>query len=244
MKNAQKRSLKSGQVDIWVASFDSFLSRFHHLLDKTEITRWQLFKTSSGALRYLIARILVRIALSQYVEVFPSSWRFNSNIYGRPAIAEPLGTHLDFNLSHTHRLVACAVVRNCQIGLDIEWMFRTLDIERIVNHIFAPTEMARFITLSPEKRRDCFFAYWTLKEAYVKARCMGFSLNPSGIAFDLSKPDPQVTFTNDCDDDPRRWIFRHRRLTSEYCFSLALSKTDHPIDVTFHWINNADSLDK
>jgi 4'-phosphopantetheinyl transferase len=38
-------------------------------------------------------------------------------------------------------------------------------------------------TLSPELQTEVFFRLWTLKEAYIKARGLGLSLDLSGFAF-------------------------------------------------------------
>jgi 4'-phosphopantetheinyl transferase len=49
--------------------------------------------------------------------------------------------------------------------------------------------------------------YWTLKEAYVKARGLGLSLHLHEFAFELSQPKIRVVFGPGCPDDERGWRF-------------------------------------
>jgi 4'-phosphopantetheinyl transferase len=53
-----------------------------------------------------------------------------------------------------------------------------------------------------------FFDFWTLKEAYIKARGMGLSIPLDGFSFLLSDNDrPRITFHDGCPDQPERWDF-------------------------------------
>jgi 4'-phosphopantetheinyl transferase len=53
-----------------------------------------------------------------------------------------------------------------------------------------------------------FFDYWTLKEAYIKARGFGLALPLADFAFRLSPPSaPRIAFEPALDDDPATWQF-------------------------------------
>jgi 4'-phosphopantetheinyl transferase len=164
----------------------------------------------------------------------PTLWRFSLNTYGCPTIATPPGTGLQFNLSHTDGLVACAVTRGMDVGVDVEQAERRVEIEWLARRSFAPTEAASVLAAPPEDQRELFFAYWTLKEAYIKARGMGLALPLDSFAFDLSQPSPRVAFTDKCPDDPGRWSFFRTRPTPEHRLALAVSSRVG-VDVVYHW---------
>lgn len=232
----QARELRAGQVDIWLASTDALADRdaktsLEHL-DTDEVARWQSFTARGAARNYLAARRLVRRTLSSYADVTPESWRFSSNAYGRPRISSPAGTSLDFNISHTRGLVVCAVTRDTEIGVDVEWTGRDVDIQGIASHVFATEERAVLDAASPARRREIFFAYWTLKEAYLKARAMGFALSPREAIFDLSQSAPQVRFRSNRPDDCGDWVFFQTYPTGQHCLSLAVKGAQAPVDVT------------
>ena len=67
-----------------------------------------------------MAHALARLTLSRYAPVPPEAWSFSLGEHGRPEIEGPSDAgRLRFNLSHTRGMVACAVVRELDIGVDV-----------------------------------------------------------------------------------------------------------------------------
>src|SRR5439155_15428011 len=88
--------------------------------------------------------------------------------------------------SHTHGLVACAVTRGADVGLDVERIDRGVDARAIAARYFTEAE-ATFIESGPDGDPQLRFAeVWTLKEAFVKAVGRGLShpLHEFGFAFE------------------------------------------------------------
>lgn len=230
--------LARGRIDVWLIRLDSPFYRqaagFEDLLDPWELERYRRFRNEKAALQHLMGRVLVRTTLSRYVDVPPAAWRFVVNAFGCPSIATPSGTGLTFNLSHTAGLVACAVTRGMDVGVDVERVRRHADIEKLARHSFAPAETASILAAPSEERHELFFAYWTLKESYIKARGMGLALPLDGFAFDISQPSPRVSFTEKCPDDPGRWAFFRERPTLEHRLALAVSGGGAPC-VSYRW---------
>lgn len=221
------RRLAAGQVEVWLTRLDDAVrrrvGRYEALLDAGEIERRGRFQSESAALQHLVGRALLRCTLSHYADVPPTAWRFAENAYGCPAIAAPSGTGLVFNLSHTDGLVACAVTRGGAVGVDVERIARDVEFESLAGQNFAPSEAEIVMAAPPHAKAELFFALWTLKESYIKARGMGLSLPLDGFAFDVSGPEPRISFTDACPDDPRQWVFRRATPTPEHRLAVAIS---------------------
>jgi 4'-phosphopantetheinyl transferase len=125
---------------------------------------------------FVAAHSLLRQALSDYENVPPGAWIFAANAYGKPALADRfVATNLRFNLAHTHGLVACAVCRGADVGIDVESLaprFHPLDL---ANRFFSPSEVISLQECAESERYTRFIELWTLKEAYVKAIGVGLS---------------------------------------------------------------------
>ncbi len=62
-----------------------------------------------------------------------------------------------------------------EVGVDIEAIQATADIDGISARLMSPAEQRSFASLPPAKRRAAFFQCWTRKEAYVKGIGTGLS---------------------------------------------------------------------
>jgi 4'-phosphopantetheinyl transferase len=220
--------LEVGQIDIWLTSLYDVrpeqLPGYLALLTEAERVRWQRFVAPDAKLQYLLSRALVRTTLSRYADVGGHEWQFEANRYGRPHVSRPkLLQNVQFNLSNTTGLVACAVSRDCDIGVDVENISRTLDIEALAPTVFVAAELADIRQCQPGERRDRFFAYWTLKEAYIKARGMGLSLPLDGFWFDLGGASPLLRVSERCPDDPLRWRFFQYAPGAQHRLALAVA---------------------
>lgn len=213
-------------------------ARCEDMLSADERARMQRFRFEHDRHTYLVAHALVRVALSRYAACAPPAWRFTAGAHGRPEIAP--GTcerPLRFNLSHTRGLVAVAIALERDVGLDVEHMYpRSFDLA-VARHFFAPPEVAALEALPAEAQRDRFFAYWTLKEAYIKARGLGLAMPLDRFAFDLDRPDDRGGDSPDnivlsvdrglgpgLDDDGSAWWFHQRVLTPEHRLAVALQR--------------------
>jgi 4'-phosphopantetheinyl transferase len=226
---AQSRlSLEAGQVDVWLTCLCSCCrdpdADILELLSAVERTKHRRFIAEDAQVQYLFSRALVRAVLSRYAQVSEHAWQFETNRYGRPHISEPRShSNLRFNLSNTTGLVVCAVSRDCEVGIDVENIGRVVDIEALAPTVFAPKELADFRRCPPSERRDHFFAYWTLKEAYIKARGMGLSLPLDAFWFNLGSRSPLLNVTERCPDDPARWRFYQHFPTADHKLAIAIA---------------------
>ncbi|HLG80785.1 MAG TPA: 4'-phosphopantetheinyl transferase superfamily protein [Bradyrhizobium sp.] len=158
---------------------------------------------------YILAHGLLRFALSNRLPtVAPADWTFVTDRHGRPFVGGPvLAKPVHFSLSHTEGCVACVISAREAVGVDVECMDRRGSLWDTAQHVFAATEIAALRGLPTGEFLDRFFDYWTLKEAYIKARGLGLRLPLDQFAMVLSDDTIAISFTGDIDDDPKRWHF-------------------------------------
>lgn len=158
------------------------------LLDDDERRRAARFHFKADRDRFLARRALLRLMLARTASVGPALWRFDARPNGKPYIGYPPRTGLYFNLSHTKGLVACAVTRTGEIGLDIETVDPVYPALRVAEFAFAAEEIMTLRRAAPRQRPAIFGALWVLKEAYVKAVGKGLSIPLGSFAFGLDPP--------------------------------------------------------
>jgi 4'-phosphopantetheinyl transferase len=162
--------------------------------------------------------------------VDPKDWRFAITDRGRPEVVKDSGPPLRFNLSNTQGLVICGVVREGEIGVDVE-PIRTDAPLRLADHYFAPAEIAALRALPPPARSTRFFEYWTLKESYLKARGVGLGLALDRFAFslDAGRP-PRFEVDPALDDHGDAWRFFLCRPTADHVAALCV-RPPQPRDI-------------
>jgi 4'-phosphopantetheinyl transferase len=203
------------------------------LLSADEHERMRRLVFARDQRRFLFTRALVRTMLSRYAAVAPKDWRFATNAYGRPEVAGPPPgiPDLRFNLSHTDGLIACAVTIGREVGVDVENVGRQLSHD-IAGRFFAPREVDDLRALPPEQQSRVFFDYWTLKEAYIKARGFGLALPLGDFAFRLA-PDrpPAISFEPALPDNPASWQFLQHWPTPQHRLGLAVRRVGSDLPV-------------
>jgi 4'-phosphopantetheinyl transferase len=214
------------------------LEAYKALLSKDEHERMARFVFDRDRRAFLITRALVRTTLSRYCRVTPEHWRFIANVHGRPEILErPAGVpDLRFNISHTDGLIACAVTIGREVGVDVENISRTL-LHDVAGRHFAPDEVSDLRKLPDDEQKRVFFDYWTLKEAYIKARGFGLALPLGDFAFKLKPPAPPViVFEPALEDDPATWQFLQAWPTPRHRLGLAVRRDGNDLPVRMRFV--------
>jgi 4'-phosphopantetheinyl transferase len=192
-----------------VGSEASDLARWRSMLDDEELARADRYHFSADRNIYTAAHALARFMLSEATGMPTSSWRYFTGAFGKPAVAAELSeSRLQFNISHTRGLVACAIARH-EVGVDVERSDRTIDLG-IARHYFAPEEVRLLSSAPRSQHAEIFFRFWSLKEAFIKATGEGlsrpldsfsFCFEPVRIAFHPERNDRSAC------DDPAEWQF-------------------------------------
>jgi 4'-phosphopantetheinyl transferase len=215
--------LRPGETHVWLCQPNliddgALVARYAQLLSPAERERAEQFAFDADRLLYLVAHALMRCTLSRYANPKPQDWVFIQNQYGRPEIAPGLcDVPLRFNLSHTSGLAACAVTLQHDIGVDVEYMNRRGDVTALAGDVFSPAEVRALRAAPSARRREQFFKYWTLKEAYIKARGMGLAMPLDQFSFDLNDDgNIGIAFDSGLHDDPSDWKFGLHRPTPDH----------------------------
>jgi 4'-phosphopantetheinyl transferase len=250
------------QSHVWLAWPDqidtpSTLDAFRALLSESETARMARFRFHAHRKLYLVSHALVRTALSNYADVQPGEWLFREEEFGRPEIASACKTPaLRFNLSHTEGLSAVIVTKDRDCGIDVEGVNRVKNLAGIAERVFTETEQADLLARSGDDQRGRFADYWTLKEAYMKARGLGFQLPPQTFGVEIEAGTggtATLKLATDFKDDATGWqlslqpivTFASASLTNDFRLAVAVRTSDqesHQIVVRNAFTNQTSRL--
>jgi 4'-phosphopantetheinyl transferase len=166
-------------VSYWITNLidEKTVSRLERELSFEEVERAGRFRFASDRRDFVAAHSLLRQMLSRFGDRQPREWSLQSGSHGKPALSGEHGTDLVFNLTHTRGLVACAIARQTTVGIDVEWVNRSADVQNVSERCFSEDEQRMLAACPSEARPDRFTELWTLKEAVVKA--VGTGMPPS-----------------------------------------------------------------
>jgi 4'-phosphopantetheinyl transferase len=204
------------------------------LLSDDERQRLAQFRFESDRQLFLVAHALLRITLSRHADIEPYAWRFRTGSHGRPEIVQSR-SRLRFSLSHTCGLAACAVMLDRDIGLDVEYLTADAPIE-VAERFFSPRERSDLFGAKSDARAALFFEYWTLKEAYAKARGLGLSLQPYQFSFHKdSNGRWSIASEPPLYEDPERWQFWSWQASKDHLAALAIGQSRLGLSTADHY---------
>jgi 4'-phosphopantetheinyl transferase len=228
----ERRDYLDGMIVVWLAQVSTSQERLPFLepcLDAHDRERAARFRFAEDRARYVLGRALARNILGRYLSLAPERIELAYTDRGRPIF--PHDETLHFSLTHTHDLVAVALTAHAQVGIDIEYMERKLNLEELAERILSAEDFRVFKALPDLEKEPAFFRVWTRKEAYLKARGEGISegLQKISVAFG---PDA-ITFLTDARDElaAPKWRVHALDLPDGYMGSLACSDAAKGIDL-------------
>lgn len=210
------------EIHIWLADLDRLypvLSPLEALLSADEQERGQRFRFALHQQRFMAGRGILRLLLSQYLNVAPQALMFQYGAHGKPALAASHSL-LQFNLSHADNLAVYAIGSAKAIGIDLE-KFREVQVQDLAERFFSPQEAAALLRLKPELQQSTFFRYWTAKEALLKATGEGLSAL-SQVELDYSAAVLRLVSGPAC-PAADRWMLTEFVPASDYRAALAVA---------------------
>lgn len=213
-------------IDIWLVDDINSLSaarqqQYLSLINADERARYQRFVRERDKLLFLVAKALTRVCLSHYEpSIAPQQWEFDFGPHGKPEISQHLSQPLQFNLSHTHSLIALAVGRSAApLGIDVENVGRSNSLDDLARQCFTEAEQGYLNAGCESEYRQRFFRLWTLKEAFVKATGAGITAGLQSFEFTADKNQISVSGSNP--DTRGNWFFYQRSYNEDYAIALA-----------------------
>ena len=203
-------ALESDEIHVWRAAADATglqLEDLRQTLGPSEQARAERFSFRRDRDRFVIRRGLLRAILGRYLATDPGRLQFDDGAGGKPALAPQFsGTQLRFSVSHSAGLILYAVTRGREIGVDLEAIQPAIAQERIPEHFFSPREVAALRALPADAQAEAFFACWTRKEAYVKAKGEGLALPLDSFDVSLVPGEPAALLRTAGDtQEASRW---------------------------------------
>lgn len=145
------------------------------LLSGEERQRYQALVRASDRRAYLWSHAMLRTALSRHAPTDPGEWVFEEAEGGKPRLAGPKGSDLEFSLSHTGEFAACVISNVGPVGVDIERLSRGEAVLEVAQDRFAPEERDALLGLPRAQRGPAAVWMWTAKEAILKATGRGLA---------------------------------------------------------------------
>ncbi len=157
---------------------DGEYAKWYEMMAPEKKQRVDRFHFDVDKKRTVAGEMLARQAIARWCNVPEETVVFNIGNHGKPFA---LGLSVEFNISHSGNMVACAVA-DTPIGIDIE-QIRPVHLS-IAKRIFTQEELrslfgyaptaADFAKIPDDAMLLRFFEIWTAKEAYGK--CVGTGL--------------------------------------------------------------------
>lgn len=223
-------------VYLYTAKPDTIDLADSKLLNTAEQQRAAAFRFANDRVLYTAAHVFLRQTLSQHADVSPADWQFSSNAYGKPAITNHGCETLQFNLSHTRGLLACAISQGRAVGVDVERHKPLHDLENLCRTALAAPETAEVLSHSlSEGQIQRFFTYWTLKEAYIKARGLGLSIPLQQFHFQQTDGGEwRLHCQRALQDHGTHWQFLSQQVENSYHLALAVQVDEINAELTIH----------
>jgi 4'-phosphopantetheinyl transferase len=220
------------EVHVWHTSLslsEDDVAPLRDLLTPDERDRVARFIVPAPRVQYIASRAFLRSALGRYLQADPRALRFQTTAHGKPYLAADAhpGNTLRFNLSHSEGVAVLAVTRNREIGVDVERLRPKVEAVALANRFFSAEESAWLRAQPASATIASFYACWTAKEAYVKARGEGLSIPLSGFAVIPQTGNSQLqleVYGNPAES--RRWSMWQLDLAPDLRCALALEGGD------------------
>ncbi|MCE5268222.1 MAG: 4'-phosphopantetheinyl transferase superfamily protein [Planctomycetaceae bacterium] len=232
-----KIAITHRQVDLWRLSLEGIANpavfdAYRPLLSPEEVEREQRFTNTDARTQFLAGRALLRTALSQYLDADPRHIRLRYQNGGKPTLDSSPGilpvssdSQLQFNLSHTHGMVVCAITLRDPIGVDIESTSRRSNCLALARRFFAPAEANLLLSLPPDEQQAKFIETWTLKESFIKAIGAGLAMPLANFCFTLADDGAvTISFTQPTSEQADAWQFARLRVASDYQVAIAVRR--------------------
>jgi 4'-phosphopantetheinyl transferase len=229
-------TLSDVEVHLWRAELDAGdedgVARLGGTLAPDERARAASFVFAPDRRRFTVARAALRGVLARYLGVEPAAVPLGRTPEGRPTLRGPYAGAAEFSVSRSAGLALCAIARRRAIGIDVERIVRGVADDVSHDGILSASELAALRAMERAARDRAFFAVWTRKEAYAKARGLGLAMPFDRFSVSADPAAPALLAA--ADDDPARWTLQDVDAAPGYAGALAVEGTPARV-LTWSW---------
>lgn len=224
-------------VHIWLKPLktddeDAVITTARSLLAPAELAHGELFTQTAARHRYFQVRTFVRECLAGYAGQPPQELIFEKTPQGKPLLANAA---LSFNLSHTGELLALAISRELRVGIDLEPVSTRRNWRGIAERYFHREEFAALMAWPEPCRTQAFYRWWTLKEAFLKARGTGIATGLEKAVFSFDATQIHHRFLAELGEDQHAWQFHQWHYEPDCYLALACSQpASRPLTIQFY----------
>jgi 4'-phosphopantetheinyl transferase len=172
---------------------DVFLLKKKELLSKLPsilIEKFNNYTHNKNLQRTIFGELLIRFYIGLKTNLDSRNLIFSIGEKGKPYLQN---SNIHFNISHSGDWVVAAFSEK-EIGIDIE-LIREPNYN-VVKRYFSEKEILNINSITnPERKKNIFFDYWTIKESYLKA--IGTGLTKSLSSFTVLFEEGKISITDD-----------------------------------------------
>jgi 4'-phosphopantetheinyl transferase len=192
--SALGRDLGAPRCEVWQARPSS---RFADALTAAERARHDRLRRDADRDRFATGRALARNALAAELGLDPDAVRLRAQCptcggpHGKPSLPGA-PADLDFSIAHAGDRVLVAVARGAPVGIDVEQVGETGDLAAEQAGVLTRAERDVLGATPADLRAAAFFAYWTRKEAVLKALGTGLLTPMAELQVSAPQQAPRV----------------------------------------------------
>jgi 4'-phosphopantetheinyl transferase len=202
--------------------------RLWSFLAEDERQRAERYVFEKDRRHFVVARGLLRVLLGRYLQQAPQQLCFTYGSHGKPALATATrGELLHFNVSHSHGLALYAMTHGRELGVDVERIRPAVAQEMIAERFFSSHEVTILRALPIVLQGTAFFACWTRKEAFIKAKGDGLALPLDQFDVSLAPGEPAALLRTAWDPpEAARWTMQDLAPAPGYRAAVAVAGHD------------------
>jgi len=227
------------QTDIWLILIPEVIHRSHYyeqFMVNEEKEKADHFVFLKDKLRYVITHGILRLLLSDYLNLPAGQIVLKNNSYGKPYLSiEDNPNPLYFNLSHSNSGVVLAFSKYRDLGIDLEYIKKDIPFLDIAKHFFSQSEYQELLSTPENARHQVFYQGWTRKEAFIKAKGRGLSIPLNSFDVSISQGKwPSLLRSSEDPNDLVRWKFYDLITWPDYSSTLCIEGEQNQINY-HHW---------
>ena len=217
-------------AQIWIAELDylrTYRAGLQTLLTSAEQIRAQRYLQQDDRDRYLGGRALVKLAVAKMTGIPPEDISVITAATGKPSVSfvnENIRVPA-ISISHAGQLVVVALQYGAETGVDVELFNHDANLDDLMGVVCSKEEIAE-INLSDNKNRaQKFYAFWVLKEAYLKATGEGLSADARKLVFSVNHASSVRLLKNLDSGDAADWQFVLKQYDEQHLIALASQRS-------------------